>query len=130
MLTRIVILLLAVLLLAAAIFGIAVIKRQLSASTASKEASSGDEAETVEMTPNGPFSLHIVSKKVGSHSYLSFDVYFVNETSTELIFSCGRMFPAEEVVSIDWTGEDSDILVTLTKDRKELFSYDSSGQWR
>lgn len=129
-LTRIIGLFMALMLLAAIILGFYLIKQKMSEGASDPEPSEQTEsANTVDMLPHGPFRLYITTNKVSTQSYTSFAVYFVNDTSTELLFSCGRMFPSSQVQSITWSDENDDIIVTLTNGRQELFSYDGSGQW-
>lgn len=117
------------LLIAAVVWGFLWLKQKLNPPAAPEIAQNATD-DTVVTLPNGPFSLRVTSSQIGGVTYTSFDVYFVNDTTSELIYSCGRRFPASEVVSINWTGAENDILVVLSGNRHELFAYDGSGQWR
>ncbi len=79
---------------------------------------------------NSPFLLEINESKNGSASYVTFSVYFVNESQNELVFTCGRMFSAADVESIAWHGTEYDILVTLRDGSTVLFTFDGNGHWQ
>lgn len=128
-LTRILALVTGILLVALLVFGVAFMKRMLSApKTAETAAALADIAEE-EANMNGPFSLQTVSSKIGTQTYLSFAVYYHHAGNAELWYSCGRMFPAKEVKSIQWADSQFDIAVLLRDGTKEVFSYDGNGEW-
>lgn len=126
-LTRVLALLTGLLLVALLIFGVIFMKHRLAMPQASETASVLED--TVEHNRSGPFDLRTVTSKVGSQTYLSFAVYYHHENEEELWYTCGRMFPAGDVKSIDWEGDQFDIAVRLRNGAKELFSYDGNGEW-
>ncbi len=126
-LTRILALLTGILLVALLIFGVAFMKRRLA--TPPGETASVAAEDAMEHSRSGPFDLRVVTSKVGNQTYLSFAVYYHHDNEEELWYTCGRMFPAGDVESIDWEGTQFDIAVQLKNGVKELFSYDGNGEW-
>ena len=126
-LTRVLALFTGLLLVALLIFGVIFMKQRLAAPQ-SAETSAAVE-DVVEHNRSGPFDLRTVTSKVGSQTYLSFTVYYHHGQEEELWYTCGRMFPANDVKSIDWEGDQFDIAVQMKNGVKELFSYDGNGEW-
>lgn len=126
-LTRVLALFTGLLLVALLIFGVMFMKQRLAVP---KDAQTSAAAEdVVEHNRSGPFDLRTVTSKVGNQTYLSFAVYYHHDQEDELWYTCGRMFPANDVKGIDWEGDQFDIAVQLKNGAKELFSYDGNGEW-
>lgn len=128
--TRILVLFTALLLIGALIFGLSVIRQRLSKANQAGIPDQIDTAEAQEGTPCGPFMLRLTYPKIGNQNYVSFYVYYIHEGAEELWYTCGRMFPVSETESIDWSGSQYDIAVTLKDGRRELFAYDGNNNWQ
>lgn len=127
---RILALLTGILLVGVLILGVSVIKQRISAPAPANEAAEQiDTAEVADGSRMGPFILRLTYPKIGSQSYVSFHVYYSHDGTEELWYSCGRMFAAADTQSIDWTGTQYDIAVTLKNGKQELFSYDGNSSW-
>ena len=127
--TRIVSLAVGLALIAVVILGFRFLRQQLNRPGGPDKTEEEILTAAGEETRSGPFSLRTTMTRMGGKSYVSFEVYFINDTNSELLYSCGRMFPAEDVISIAWEDGDN-IAVTLINGKKEIFTYDGSSQWR
>ncbi|MBQ9300404.1 MAG: hypothetical protein IJ214_07830 [Clostridia bacterium] len=112
------------------IFGFSVIKQRFATPNKAAEDTPIDTSEAPEGTINGPFCLRLTYPKIGSQTYVSFNVYYLHEGSEELWYSCGRMFAAADTASIAWADDQYNIAVTLKSGRQELFSYDGNNNWQ
>lgn len=129
-LTRVIALILGLLLTGLVIFGFTFMKRQLSKPAQVGAAQQPDTDEAPGGSVSGPFILRLTYPKIGGQSYISFHVYYHHEGTDELWYSCGRMFPANDVSSIDWTGAQHDIAVQMKDGSREVFSYDGNNNWQ
>lgn len=77
-----------------------------------------------------PFYLKITTNRFGEKTYQSFEVYFVNGESGDAIFSCGRKFASDEVLSIGWADEGYDVVVRLRNGSKVVYPYDGISTWQ
>lgn len=128
-LTRILALITGLLLVGLLIFGVAFMKRRLAASQAAETAASVSVGDGLAGSVNGPFTLYTTTSKIGAQTYLSFTVYYQHNGSSELWYTCGRMFPAGDVEEIAWANSEYDIRVQMKNGTRELFSYDGNGEW-
>ncbi len=77
----------------------------------------------------GPFYLKITTGRFGEQTYQSFEIYFTNSESGDAIFSCGRKFASDEVLSIGWSGDGYDVIVRLRSGASVTYPYDGISTW-
>lgn len=77
-----------------------------------------------------PFYLKLITSRFGEKTYQSFEVYFVNGESGDAIFSCGRKFASDEVLSIGWAEDGYDVVVRLRNGSKVVYPYDGISTWQ
>ncbi|MBQ7454948.1 MAG: hypothetical protein IJS53_00775 [Clostridia bacterium] len=86
-----------------------------------------DADDTLEVMTNGSFQLRVFDRLISGSSYISFSVYRLSDG--EELFTCGRLFPADEVVSVAWVSGTCDIEVRMKDGKTVTFSYDGITEW-
>ena len=123
------------LLLAAVILGFRALKHRLTQEDAPLPEISGSAAPTatpVSGVHNGPYLLRTTYSRVGSTKYTSFEIYYTHGGQTELWYSCGRMFPSDQVRGVSWAdpGSTYDIAVVHTDGKRTVFTFDGNSSWQ
>ena len=99
--------------------------------TTTAAASSDENTETSgSALQKGPFYLKITTSRFGEQTYQSFEIYFTNSESGDAIFSCGRKFASDEVLSIGWSGDSYDVIVRLRSGASVTYPYDGISTWQ
>ena len=86
-----------------------------------------DADDTLEILANGVFQLRVFTRQVSGGSYISFAVYRMSDG--EELYTCGRMFPADEVASVGWVSGNCDIEVRMKDGKTVTFSYNGITEW-
>ena len=130
-LSRIVAFIIGLALIAAVILGMRILSQKMHTPTAANTQTDNreDAAETMETVTRGAYQLRAITTLISGRSYTSFEVYWQHEGDSELWYTCGRMFPSEEVASIGWANDDYDIEVRLKDGNSVLFSYNGNNEW-